>query len=458
VQGLPAAVQYCAVAILFLASRLLLWLLGIRFESSALAWYWQVLDPALLRANLVESLAYFHVQPPLFNLLIGVVAKGFPDPAPVLAWLWTACGLGMTLVIQATLRRVGWGPVAAGLAATACALSLPWIAYENWLFYDFPCAALLLLGGYCLLRDAGRGTHGWAAAFAAVLTALAGTRSLFHLVWVLAAAALFVAASAPATRRRAAAWMLAPVLLVASLYSWNLAVFGFFGSSSWMGQSLTKMTVDRLSPGERAAWIRDGTLSPYAALASFSPLEAYEHAGGRRFPDDPIPVLGTRLRRSGHPNYNHRAFVEISRIRLGDALTVIARRPGLYAGAVGSALSRFFDSPVHYPPFKETLIILEPVYRIHAITFGTRPAAILVYALALALAMATWLRRGTPMASGLRAAAAWATLNLVWVLVAGSLLEVGENHRFRFTVLPLAWLTILACMGTQALRRPKAVP
>jgi hypothetical protein len=34
-------------------------------------------------------------------------------------------------------------------------------------------------------------------------------------------------------------------------------------------------------------------------------------------------------------------------------------------------------------------------------------------------------------------------LNLLWVLVVGCLLEVGENHRFRFAVTPLVWMTIL---------------
>ena len=436
---------YAATTLVFLVSRLLLRGLGIAFNGEALDWYWQVLDPALLRAALAESLVHLHVQPPLFNLLIGLASKLFHDPVTALAWMWTASGLCMTLTIQATLQRLGWPGRFAAPAAVACALSLPWIAYENWLFYDFPCTALLAFGGYCLLRAAGRADHRWAAAFAATLLALAWTRSLFHLAWVIAAAVLFVASS-PGARRRATLWMLVPALLVVGLFAKNAAVFGFFGSSSWLGLSLTKMTVQRLSPEERAAMIRDGRISAYAAVPPFGPLAAYEAITGARFTDDPLPALGARVRSSGNPNFNHRAFVEIAGVRFQDAVAVVRMRPDVYVDAVRSAVRRFFSPTIHYPPFERTLILLEPAYRLYVATFGAAAVAVLVYALALLFAAAALFRRDRSLPPGARAAAGWVLLNLLWVLVVGCLLEVGENHRFRFTVTPLVWMTILGSL------------
>jgi hypothetical protein len=329
--------EYLATTAAFIVSRVVLQSLGVSFNAEALDWYWQVLDPALLRNGLAESLFFLHVQPPLFNLVIGGAAGLFQDPAPLLAWGWAAVGLALMLTFQATLRRLGWPVVPAALAAVACSLSLPWIVYEHWLFYDFPCAALLAFGGYCLLRDRARVDPRWAAGFTATLVVLALSRSLFHLVWVIAAAAIFFFTATRDARRRAALWMLVPVLLVVALFAKNAAVFGFFGSSSWLGPSLNKMTVQRLGPDERAEMMREGHISAFAAVVPFSPLEDYEVAAGSRFTDGEVPALGARLRSSGHPNFNHRAFVDVSETQLRDSVAAMKARPDLYRGAVVTA-------------------------------------------------------------------------------------------------------------------------
>ncbi len=49
---------------LFVASRLIAWTAGVRFDDSTLTWYWQFLDVELLRQDLARSLWYLHAQPP----------------------------------------------------------------------------------------------------------------------------------------------------------------------------------------------------------------------------------------------------------------------------------------------------------------------------------------------------------------------------------------------------------
>jgi len=45
-----------ALAAVFGIERVILAMAGVRFNAEALVWYWQVLDPVLLRENLLESL------------------------------------------------------------------------------------------------------------------------------------------------------------------------------------------------------------------------------------------------------------------------------------------------------------------------------------------------------------------------------------------------------------------
>ena len=68
-----------AVALVFGASRVAAYLAGVRFDATPLTWYWQFIDPVLLRERLLESLYCLHIQPPLFNLLLGINLKLFPS-------------------------------------------------------------------------------------------------------------------------------------------------------------------------------------------------------------------------------------------------------------------------------------------------------------------------------------------------------------------------------------------
>lgn len=63
---------------IFLVSRLLYYWAGIRFDARPLTSFFQILDLELLRHRLLETIFYLHVQPPAFNLLIGVLLKIFP--------------------------------------------------------------------------------------------------------------------------------------------------------------------------------------------------------------------------------------------------------------------------------------------------------------------------------------------------------------------------------------------
>jgi len=60
------------VVALYAASHMLYWWLGMRFDASPLFGYMQFIDVGLLANRLLESLWYYHANPPLLNLFAGV--------------------------------------------------------------------------------------------------------------------------------------------------------------------------------------------------------------------------------------------------------------------------------------------------------------------------------------------------------------------------------------------------
>jgi hypothetical protein len=104
-----------------------------------------------------------------------------------------------------------------------------------------------------------------------------------------------------------------PVLLVVSLYAKNKVLFGHFAASTWTGMSLGHLTIDPLPREEAERLVAAGTLSPASAHPAFARARVYQ---GAYF--DPPPVTRVRAlyweeKTTGAPNYNHAAYIRISR-------------------------------------------------------------------------------------------------------------------------------------------------
>ncbi len=435
------------VLVVFAVSRVFFYALGLRFNAEGLAWYWQILDPELLRSNPFDCLVWMHAQPPLFNLGLGIVLFSVSQGAVVVFHgAYLVMGSMLAAVAYLMLGELGWPARSAAMAVTVAMLTPGWLMYESWLFYDFPTAFLLVLAAFSLVR-CGRASSGpWLAVFIWSVCGLALMRSLFHLVWLVAVLGI-VALCRVRPRGRWMVAVLVPLIVVGALYLKNLVVFGVFGPSSWLGMSLAKMTTARLDPDVRERLVNEGVLSPYVLVPPFSPLEAYETAAGKDFLDPVEPMVGRRLKSSGHPNFNHLAFVTISRTIKQDALAVVRTRPEVYAEAVATAWRRFFSPVIAYPPFADNLLAIVPLFRLSQATIGRPAFAWASYLAALVVAVLGWWRARAAGDRGLEAGAAFVLLTLLWVSVVGNLLEVGENHRFRFVVTPLVWFSLCAAVA-----------
>jgi len=474
------------VTIAFIASRAIAYAAGVRFDATPLYEFWQYVDPALLRARGLESLWYLHSQPPLFNAYLALVLKIFPGHEPAaFALVSLLLGWILALALYAVLERLVASRGVALALAIGFTVSPPAILYENWLFYDFPLAVLLVLATLCLLRFATKGRIRDAALFFALLAAIALTRSLFHVVWLVGTAGALVAVSRGARARVAAAATI-PIALVLLWYGKNLVLFGTFSSSSWLGMSAARVSTFLIPAEERKQMVSAGMLSPYALIPPFSKLDAYRDIAPPGAPTG-IPVLDQRTKQSGKTNFNNVAYIDISRAYLADASRLLRARPGAYLEGLPLA-GLFFSLPASDLYFLKdnrarlgvwsTLwnrlvygqLLTMPDTTAYSISRKTLsgPRVLLCPGYLLMAAFVTAMAGGTLIALG----AAWGKAKdtpvaivlvfliatIAYATLVGNGLEVGENNRFRFMIDPL-WLVLLGVVvdrAIQARARPVA--
>jgi hypothetical protein len=456
------------------------YLAGVRFDATTLWFYFQFLDPQLLRHRLAQSLFYLHSQPPLMNLFAGLVLKLFPHhQAAVFAAVYTAMGLGLYLALFALMRRVRVSRAVALALSTWFVLSPTFILYEQWLFYTLPVA--LLLTASCLLfaGTMERPTFVRAFAFFGAISALCLLRSLFHpLYLLLALAALLVLR--PRHRRTFVLAALLPLLLLVGICAKNAVLFGQPAMSSWFGMNFAGLTVRAMPPAVRQSLVAEGKLTPLAAIGRMSELDYYsrQYTEVRGF--EHVPALRQRRRSTGANNYNHLAYIGISKLYLKDSLYVVRHQPKyLLVGWLNAWLSYFRSGTdmvlVHGNLSKVVpLNILYdyacygkiPYYRLH---LGAIPLYYAPYSeprlylfllvglpLLLVFGFRVGWRRGhgrLALSTRQRMLVLYLCLNIAFVAAVGNAFEVGENQRFRFAADPL-YVVLLGLWVEQWRRRP----
>lgn len=460
----------------FAAIHGLYYSLGVRFDERPLDSFWQYLDPALLRVDLLRSLFYLHSQPPLFNLFLGVVLKLFPEGhALAFEAAFLAAGLVFYLAFYALMWRLGLARRTAFLLASLFIASPGFVLHEQCLFYALPVAALLTLSALSLEAFLRTGRFAAGLGFFGLLLLLAGTWGLFHLAFMVYVA-LGLALAVPRLRRRTLLAAAVPVLLLSALYAKNLALFGHFAPSTWVGMNLARISVRRIPSERREQMIADGTLSPVSGVRPFAPLSAYPREFGAPGRYRHVPSLSLVRKSTGHYNLNHIGYVRISEAYLRDSLAALRNEPRRYLNGLATAWLDYFDAASHSDfllPNRERampLVVSEELlsgrwprplvefkhgsYHAHVLLLIGLPA---VFAFGVRAA----LQRGASLER--RGLLLYVCFAIGWVALLGNSLEVGENNRFRFTTDPfslaLAGLLLerLAAHGPVGGRGPRAI-
>jgi hypothetical protein len=339
------------------------------------------------------------------------------------------------------------------LALAFCATPA-FLVYENWYFYPHLCHALLLAAAYGLLRS--RGTPGrWMAAAFYALAALVLLRSLFHPLYFVAIVAVVIAHSRTHWRGilRIAT---VPLLVILGLCAKNQVLFGFFGTSSWGGNSLHHVIAASLDWSTIREMEREGKVSPISLEWEFSRPQLYLEILGDDNGDRGIPALDTpgKTKRSVNPvNYNHWVYPVVSKIYFDDAITLVRAHPAAYLESVAFTFRRFFD-PVTDEYFLKPNTERIPWLIAWSARIESGNLSRLAFGASLLYAAGVLARRRAAGAE--RLVLAFALCTILWVGLLGVLFEYGENNRFRYEITGLAWIlfVVLGRDGVRLIRAP----
>ena len=291
---------------------------------------------------------YLHAQPPLFNVFLGSVIKLFPQSYPaVFSFLFGVMALAVLEGMAWLMRRLG---IADGITVGIClalAISPNFPVYRNWLFYTLPMALLLLASVIALVLWVDRRSRGYLALFLVLATAIMLTRSVFHPLWIVIVVAALIR-FVPARRVFATAALI-PLVLVLGWSLKNQVLVGSFGTSSWMGLSLTKRWP--LSQREMAELKAGGVLPEYWQRRPFQEPSGYRAYGFFDEAREGHPALEAAYKTNGEPNFNHRDYVAISRELLDANMTLLRMHPERYFRRVTTALMLYLQpgpNSVHF--------------------------------------------------------------------------------------------------------------
>lgn len=409
--------------------------------------YYQLLGADHLSQRLLESLLHLHAQPPLLNLVLGVVLKtsrwlGIAPEHLLLAGhialgaaaVWGFVRLSQRLVERPLIRRI-----CIGVFVFHPAFYLALFQY----FYTFHELVLLCLIPLAVIRSLESQRVAAYAVLCGEMALLVYTHSLYH--WAFAALLLAAVGSAalPRAPRLARPHLLCFAATLALLLSWplkNALLFGEFSYTTWAGYSFAlELPIAR----ERVP------VRKWDVPAEF--------AG--------IPVLSERNKLDGSRNWNHHSMIghahNLAAVALGtlaDDPLALLRKAGLnywnytrfsgrnpYTGDFGTAGSELPAFANAWMRAYELVFYLDPrtastlahrAYRTPPRQSWAVSGFVFAFPLLLVCAGVALTRRRAETPPAQQIALGLLMSILLWVLLATLLVDGSEANRIRFPTEP----------------------
>ena len=453
VWGVPLAVWALWQALLVLT--------GARFSTALLDISWQIVPIETLRRDPLGSVWYLHIQPPLWNLALGLVTRLSPlSDALSLQLILLACSALVVVLLADLLRLMRFPPWACMASASVVALDPELVRYAYEPAYEVPTAMLVVLVVWCGVRLVERSTTARWLALCGAATALVLTRSIFHPVWL--AVVLVTIAAALHRRlgwRATVAGFALPVVLVGGWALKNQALFGEATLSSWSGMNLQRAVIPPLPLADLDALAADGTLSGVAVVGPFQSYDSYAGAVSPCTPSHDHPSVDEPARANGVPNFNYECYIPVYRQAGHDAWAVAVHRPGTWwRGRAWGARATFIEGKGSSPD-SAAFRASQAAFRVLTVAtpgalgwegwghplFGPAPVQVRYLWAVLAGAafllgrgavgaVRLWRRRGS---AATEAGWAMAAAMALYTLAVGIVAELGEQFRFRPGVEPL---------------------
>jgi hypothetical protein len=484
----PAALAAAAWTSIYMV----LWATGQRFSTQYLDIAWQLIPIEVLRSDPIGSVWRLHIQPPLWNLLIGGVLAWSPMPDAIsLQIIQFAFGVISVALLASLLDRLFARPIVGAAIATIVMLDPQVLAGAFTPTYELATTCGLVAVMWLVVMQP-RSPSFTLVSIAAVGTAVVLTRTVFHPAWLV----LLLLVSWWTVRRSIDARTIVltvamPLILVGGWMVKNEVMFDRPTLSSWFGMNLQRAVLPIASDDQLGQWAAAGDISEITAAypSGFVSYSAYEPYIGECVPQGDHAATNN-LSRQGPlaiPNFNADCYLPVYDIADHDAEWAIVNHPSLYLeGRWWAARAWVMEAPPPLLPTSPLYDALRPVYRVAqvglplslpSIRIGDLPwGAVDVPAhLSLLQALATTLVIG----AGARAAwrrvrrqpsSPWIQVEIVaalivgWNLVVGVLFELGEQFRFRAVTDPItmsiaSWLVwrMIVHVRQQRARTPEVV-
>lgn len=440
---------------------------GQRFNTAYLNFGWQLIPWDILSSDPIRSTWYLHIQPPMWNLLLGSSAWVSPV-SDALTLQIVMAGFGILAAGSAAelARTLGFNRRGAVVVASVACLNPEVLKGAFEPTYELAIGSLLLVTLLLISRlgevDT-RGPRRVLLALACVATAVSMTRSLYHPVWTVAI--LVIALVATRTRiswRTTAVVFAVPLVVMGSWMIKNDVVFGRATMSSWFGMNLQRAVIPVLDLDDLEAMHADGEVSDIAMIGPFGKYALYEGAvepcvakHSHRAVSEP-----TRTTDEWSPNFNYECYLPIFDRAGRDAWAVARRHPGVWLE--GRLWSLRSTDAVATTPAQSSSIVMRSLDRVFSwarldysgvlstrgwgtpiygqltapVDFGL--VLIPVYGIVVLAGLSSFvraIRRRNLTSAGASVLAA--SVTVVFTVGVGAIAELGEQARFRTMTDPL---------------------
>ena len=449
--------------------RIVQWLSGVTYSDGFLDSAWQIVPRQTLRNHLFGSVWYLHIQPPLYNLTIGLLLHAPLSDRFVTHGFVLACSLAAAIGLYRLAVLLGLSGTVAAVLATVLLADPYMIRYELEPTYEIPVLAMIVWALVLVHRAAERPSVGRFAAASGMVTAIVLTRSVFHPIWLVIVIVALIAAAKPWPGWRPIAVAAAiPVVLVGGWMVKNEIIFHDATLSSWLGMNLERGVIAPMDADKVGTMVGNGTLPEIVTVPPFTSYDVYAPFVEPCTPSHHQAVVSRPLRPNGYADFNYECFLPVYSAMYHASLDAIRHQPLEYVRTRADSFRFSGDHLLDAGYGKGALRVIRPLYRVAFVDirydvdlstwfhplFG--PGKVIVYPsllVAVAALMCCWeigrgmrtlVRRRTSPTDLLLAVSAFTVL---WVIVTGALLEMGENARFRAMIHPV--LILVAVVGVK---------
>jgi hypothetical protein len=363
-------------AVAWFGVYVLVCLTGQRFNTDYLNYGWQLIPWDVLSTDPLRSVFYLHIQPPLWNLFLGLAAwfSPFSDRA-TLQVLMALIGFVVAWLAAALGRRLGLSRRASVIVALIATLHPEVLKGAFEPTYELATAGLLL-AVLIAVADLTRRENVLRALviLASAVTVTALTRSLYHPAWALLIVIFGLWLMRHRINWKSSALVLSiPVIFMGSWMAKYEVMFGHATMSSWFGMNMQRAVIPVLPKDDLDEMYAKGQISEIAMIGPFGKYELYQNVF-----EDCVPtrshrslVEPTRTTDQWSPNFNYECFLPIYDQAGKDAIAVIKEHPEAWLeGRLWSLRTTIAVSPIPSESKSEIMTGLDRVFSIARLDFG----------------------------------------------------------------------------------------